>query len=131
MGIFLIILILLFLLWPLITRWTQRYMARKAEDFLRNATGMPPRPGSRKAKKQAARETRENVRNSSYNRMHRSRRQSYPSPNEPIIPREYAEDVEFVETKDFSSTTIDNSGKHISEYHESQVSDAEWEEIKK
>ena len=49
MGIFLIVLILLFLCWPMIKRWMARFMANRAEDFIRNAAGMPPRPGSRKA----------------------------------------------------------------------------------
>lgn len=50
-----------------------------------------------------------------------------------IIPPEYAEDVEFVEIKEFSATTIaDSDGKHTrTDYHESQVSDAEWEEVKR
>ncbi len=53
MGIFLIVLILLFLCWPMIKRWMARFMANRAEDFIRNAAGMPPRPGSRKARQQA------------------------------------------------------------------------------
>ena len=109
-------------------------MANKAEDFLRNATGMPPRPGSRKAKKEAADRKDSNYNDNRYN-GYRSRRGRYSrqSVDEPIIPKEYAEDVEFVETKEFSQTTIDSSyssGKSRTEWHESQVSDAEWEEIK-
>lgn len=107
-------------------------MANKAEDFLRNATGMPPRPGSRKAKKQAASDNKNAGYNNggSYYRTRRNHRQ--PAPSGPIIPKEYAEDVEFVETKEFSSSTIDSSSKGYSrtDYHESQVSDAEWVEIK-
>lgn len=109
-------------------------MANKTEDFLRNATGMPPRPGSRKAKKEEAERKSNDYNDRRYN-GYRSRRNSYRQPNgdEPIIPKEYAEDVEFVETKEFSQTTIDSSyssGKSRTEWHESQVSDAEWEEIK-
>lgn len=108
-------------------------MARKVEDMLRDAAGMPPRPGSRKAKK----ETRQNGENDSpfnfsgYYRNRNNRRQTYTSG--PIIPKEYAEDVDFVETKDFSQSEIDPSGQSASsrqEWHESQVSDVEWEEIK-
>lgn len=115
-------------------------MANKAEDFLRSAAGMPPRPGSRKAKKEAA-----NRKNGSYDSAgnndsygyydpYRSRRRSNRYYNDgPIIPKEYAEDVEFVETKEFSQTSIDSAGSagtDRTDWHESQVSDAEWEEIK-
>lgn len=110
----------------------RRYMANKAEDFLRNATGMPPRPGSREAKKNAASDNKNAGYNNggSYYRTRRNHRQ--PEPPEPIIPKEYAEDVDFVETKEFSSSTINPSSKEYSrtDYHESQVSDAEWVEIK-
>ena len=135
MGIFLTIVILLFLLWPTITKWIRRYMANKAEDFLRNATGMPPRPGSRKAKKEAA-DCNSNSYYDSRDSRSESRRKHRYSPQDsdgPIIPTEYAEDVEFVETKEFSQTTIDStysSDGCRAEWHESQVSDAEWEEIK-
>ena len=37
----------------MIKRWMARFMANRAEDFIRNAAGMPPRPGSRKARQQA------------------------------------------------------------------------------
>lgn len=100
-------------------------MARKAEDYLRKATGMPPRPDSREGKKQQ-REARERRSSASYRP---NSRRNPRSAQEPIIPPEYAEDVEFVETKEFSSTTI-HSTPRFTEYHESQVSDAEWVEIK-
>lgn len=108
-------------------------MANKAEDFLRNATGMPPRPGSRKAKKEASERKRQNSGDNSGSYYRSRRRYRQTSGDEPIIPKEYAEDVEFVETKEFSQTTIDSSyssGNSRTEWHESQVSDVEWEEIK-
>lgn len=126
MGTFLIILILLFSLWPLIVRWLrpmiQRYMARKAEDYLRRAAGMPPRSDSR---------ARSRSDFSSGNRASRSRGRHHDPSREPIIPSGYAEDVEFVEVRDFSSDTViaesdhpKSAGKSIRV--ESQVSDAEY-----
>lgn len=47
-----------------------------------------------------------------------------------IIPKEYAVDVEYVETKDYSSGPERIHEEKREEYHESQVSDAEWEDIK-
>ena len=50
---------------------------------------------------------------------------------EPLIPKEYAEDVEFTETKDFSKYESEtNSHTTQEKYHESQISDAEWTEVK-
>ncbi len=130
MAIALIIFLVVFLCWPMIMRWVKAFMARRAEDFIRSATGMPPRPGSREDKRrQRSQDGASSARRSSQSRR-RSRRSGA---DEPIIPREYAEDVEFVETKDYSETTIgtiDESGRKTVHYHESQVSDAEWEEIK-
>ncbi len=61
----------------------------------------------------------------------RSSTRSYTRSEERIIPPEYGEDVEYVEIKDFSRTSLtveDSDG--VSEYSESQISDAEWIEIK-
>lgn len=132
MGIFLITLLLIILLWPSIKRWLGRFAANKTEDFLRNAAGMPPRPGSRQAKRESRRQDNRNYSNSSKGYYYRTgRQQRQPEPSGPIIPKEYAEDVEFVEIKEFSQTTIhasvDNGNKK--EWHESQVTDVEWEEI--
>ena len=114
-------------------------MARRAEDYLRKATGMPPRSGSREEKRQqrASRQAYSSAgssssasSSSSYSRRARRQRNSQRGYNEPIIPPEYAEDVEFVETKTFSETIIGGSDGKQRQYHESQVSDAEWVEIK-
>lgn len=135
MSIFLIIIIILIACWPWISKWLQRYMARRAEDFLRHATGMPPRSGSKDEKRQQ-RTARQNAKstanqaNSSYSRRRRSQKRSYRDPNEPIIPPEYAEDVEFVETRSYSETTIGATERNTRQYSESQVSDVEYVEIK-
>ena len=130
LGILILIVLGIWLLWPIISRWLRRQAANRAEDFIRNATGMPPRPGSRREKKE--RKERENNKDYSYYgyRTRRHRHNPYPS-DEPLIPKEYAEDVEFTETKDYSETTDTSKGPSKKEhYHESQVSDAEWTEIK-
>lgn len=133
MGTFLIILIIIVLCWPLIKKWAARFMANRAEDFIRNATGMPPRPGSRKARRQQ-RQSADSSADSSYAYLssRQSRQRRHTRREGPIIPKEYAEDVEFVETIDYSSDSSPSSSHiHTTEtYHESQVSDAEWEEIK-
>lgn len=137
MGIALIILLIILLCWPKIMKWIGNFMAKRAEDYLRKATGMPPRPGSREARRQARQRqasnsgeyTGRNSRQGGYN----SNRNTYSGYSEgPIIPKEYAEDVEFVETIDYSETSIaEDSGQQArSDFHESQVSDAEWVEIK-
>ena len=137
MSIFLIIIIIGIACWPWISRWLRGYMARRAEDYLRRATGMPPRPGSREEKRQQ-RASRQNAAgsgkssaNTYFSRRSRSQKRTRRNPNEPIIPKEYAEDVEFVETKSYSETTIgESSAGSARQYAESQVSDVEFVEIK-
>lgn len=120
-------------------------LANRTEDYLRKATGMPPRPGSREERRQQRASQQSQYRSSEsegsyyYNSSgysngsafrSRSRRRSRYSSNEPLIPREYAEDVEFVEIKSFSQSTIKETVETEKQYHESQVSDVEWVEIK-
>lgn len=118
MAIFLIVLLIIALLWPYITRWISRYMARKAEDYLRDMTGMPPRDDKSRGKKgrqsgRAARSGRGESRGA-----------------EPIIPKEYAEDVEFTEIKEYSEADLLETDDDGRVYHESQVEDAVFTEIK-
>ena len=126
----------------MISKWMQRFLAHRTEDYLRKATGMPPRPGSREAKRQARQQQQQSSTSNAYSGSsrrsggrtytRRTRRTSSYGRHEPLIPKEYAEDVEFVETISYSDPTIgaDYGGKRTI-YHESQVSDAEWVEIKK
>ncbi|MDE6796232.1 MAG: hypothetical protein K2J63_13145 [Muribaculaceae bacterium] len=140
-----IVLVIFAIVWLLfgqqIKRWLAGFMARRTEDYIRKATGMPPRPGSREAKRQQREEQKaQNQRSSqgasSYydgRSSRRRRRSTYSYSNEPLIPKEYAEDVEFTETISYSETTIGataSDGRNTTVYHESQVSDVEWEEIK-
>lgn len=134
-----IAIVVIFLVWLIfgsrINAWirkkTAQFIANRTEDYIRKATGMPPRDKSKSSKKQ---ESRSDAHRASGSRAYRSYRssQDYYDPNGPIIPKEYAEDVEFVEIKEFSQTDIDArfaDGSRV-EYHESQVSDVEWVEIK-
>ena len=101
----------------------------RAEDYMRASMGMPPRE---KKKKNGTFNDSQSYKESSFSQRHR-RNPFGPDryTDEPIIPREYAEDVEFVETKDYSTTeTRQPKGKEET-YHESQISDAEFTEIKK
>lgn len=139
-----IFLLLLFLIWLLfrqqIKRWFAGFMARRTEDYIRKATGMPPRPGSREARRQQREEEKKRSRRAEENPSYysqssssrRNGRRYYHDPSEPIIPKEYAEDVEFVETISYSRTTIGlaDTDSRYTVYHESQVSDVEWEEVK-
>lgn len=129
---FFIILIIVVLCWPLIKKWTARFVANRTEDYIRKATGMPPRPGSREAKKQARRDNTGARQQSTSSRSSRTSRSTGGRRTGPIIPKEYAVDVEFTETIDYSETVIASDGRRTSaySYHESQVSDVEWEEVK-
>ncbi len=131
----------LWLLWPIIWRMirptVQRYLARKTEDYIRRATGMPPRPKQEHRQKKETSESGAGSRDTRgewfYDTGERRRRQQRNrSGREPLIPKEYAVDVEFVEILDYSSATVigeDSSGQQ-QVYHESQVSDAEYVMIK-
>lgn len=117
MATFLIILIIIVLLWPVLMRWLRGYMARRAENYLRSRMGMPPRDDSRRRRRggtSAKPERPENERR----------------PAEPIIPKDYAVDVEFTEVKDYSEADLLKSNPDGTVYHESQVEDAVYTEIK-
>lgn len=135
-----IFLLILFLIWIIfgrqIRQWFAGFMARRTEDFLRKAAGLPPRPGSKEDRRRKRRQNGYSSDSqgrpfSSYDSQ-RNRHGNNKNPDEPLIPKEYAEDVEFVETISYSQTTIgvEESNGQRTVYHESQVSDVEWEEIK-
>lgn len=129
-GIAIILLIAVFfwLVWPYIARWLRKKAAQKTEDFIRRATGMPPRPGSSEYRRQHHERRRQEEQTSRRNSRDRRNGHGY---SEPLIPKEYAEDVEYTETKDFSVRTESSSlNENVSFKTEHQVSDAEWVEIK-
>lgn len=131
--IFLIIVIVLWLIFgQQIKRWISRLIANRTEDYIRKATGMPPRPDSREGRRQR-KEAEARAYTQQRQQQQRQRRSTYRrNPDEPLIPKEYAEDVEFTETISYSNTTIgatDSAGRQTV-YHESQVTDVEWVDIK-
>ena len=111
----LLILILIFIGVPIIWRWLKPYLFRwaqhRTEDYVRRQMGMPPR--GRSAKKP-------------------DRRKSYSHSSGPLIPKEYAVDVEYTEIRSYSSEERIASDGHSVRYTvESQGSDAEIIEISK
>lgn len=113
------------LLLPVITRWAVRRMTR---HFARQAgIGPDETPGHGKRRKTTARSYRQE-----------EARNAHPHSG-PIIPKEYAEDVEFVEIREYASsqTVIEGSPSSGAKRRkgtvksESQVSDAEIIEIRK
>ena len=119
LGILILIVLFFWLVWPVISRWLKRKAVEKAQDYFFRNMGMEP-PKSRN--KKSAKRKQESTRDTNNYRKRKSG---------PIIPKEYAEDVEFIEIKEYSETSIKYSTEDYSKiYHESQVSDAEWVEIK-
>lgn len=128
LGILILIVIFFWLIWPTISRWLKRKAMERAEDYMRSTMGMPPRD---KSKKRSG-GYNSNDSKETYNRRRKNPYGHETNTNEPLIPKEYAEDVEFTETIDYSSTEFRSEHKGGSEeFHESQISDVEWTEIKK
>lgn len=114
--------------WPWISRWLRGLMARRTEDFLRRMAGMPTRKEEERARKRREKEKARRGADSS------ARRNSPDAGREVVNEmKEYAEDVEFTEVKQYSSEEIitkDETSGQTRIYKESQVSDAEYIEIK-
>ena len=127
LGIIILIVVFFWLIWPAISRWLKRKAMEKAEDYMRSSMGMPPRDKSRKKGK----DTYSGQQGTYSQRQRRNPFGPDKYGNEPIIPKEYAEDVEYTETKDYSSDERYRKETSRETYHESQISDAEWTEIKK
>lgn len=106
---------------PYIIRWAQR----RTENYFRRAMGMPPR--DRQNSYSAA--TGGSSDRASTRRQY-ARRNHHPDSG-PVIPKEYAEDVEFTEIRTFSDEHTILDGGDVSYNRESQVSDAEIIEIRK
>ena len=129
----LLILILIFIGVPLLWRWLKPYFFRwaqhRTEDYLRRQMGMPPR--DRKKERESRRQSYASsggYSSESYGGRHRGRGYSAG----PLIPKEYAVDVEYTEIRSYSSEeTIASDGKTVRYTVESQVSDAEIIEIRK
>ena len=121
---FLVILCLLFLF----IYWIRYQWRRDPMKILRMLFRIPdPDKGHKKKKTGKNSNTSGGNHSQGYDRRHRFRHGGYDSDS--VIPKEYAEDVEFVEIKEFG-TREDTAGSKNGTYRESQVSDAEWVEIK-
>lgn len=130
MGVVLIIIIVIFLCWPMIIRWLQRFMARRAEDMVRRMAGMPSRKEEERRRRRQEKQTgstRERYSSSGQARHHRADGGGLRA------MREYAEDVAFTEIKEYSSSEFTDDNLKTRQrriYREEQVSDAEFVEIK-
>lgn len=129
----LLLLILIFIGIPLLWRWIKPYFFRwaqhRTEDYVRSKMGMPPRdrPGSRGGERWSYSSSRKNSSTSNDKRQRDHKRDSGP-----LIPKDYAVDVEYTEIRSFSSEeAIASDGKKVRYTVESQVSDAEILEIRK
>ncbi len=126
----LLILILIFIGIPMLWRWLKpyfyRWMQRRTEDYVRRAMGMPPRD---KKKSGSGNRSQAYSSSGSYGSRGNDRRRNSSGP---LIPKEYAVDVEYTEIHLYSSEeTIAFDGKSVRYSVESQVSDAEIIEIRK
>lgn len=122
MAYILIIIIVLVAIWPVLRPYVARWMQHRTEDTIRRMMGMPSRKEEKKARRRAEKEAQSNQ---------ASRRQyKSPHPQGPIIPKEYAEDVEYTEYKEYTrKETVINADK--TSFHESQVEDVEYKEVRK
>ncbi len=104
-------------------------MARRAEDALRRMMGMPSRKEERRRARDAERGEKPGRRNNSDANGFTQRGASM---SVAAVMRQYAEDVEYTEYHEYSSEEIIGEGVRVKthrEYHESQISDAEYVEI--
>lgn len=101
-----------------------RWMQHKTEDYIRRSMGMPPHDKQHKRNAKTGSQQRHSQGNSSYSRSRRHYSES-------IIPKEYAEDVDYNEIHSYSEgTNISDTTEKVRFQQESQVSDAEILEIK-
>lgn len=129
LSVFFLLWLLLRYLWPVILRWLGNMAARRMEDAIRKSAGLPPRGKEKKSTRGSSQ--RQQTSSGRSSRGYYSSRRAYYDDG-PIIPREYAEDVDFVEIKEFSSSSesVESDSGDFSEYHEEQISDAVWEMVK-
>lgn len=96
-------------------------MMRRAEDYMRRMTGMPPRPDSREGRRRS--------RDAGQGRRRSAKRDPRNNGDALRAMREVAQDVEFTETIDYSEETeITGEGRVRQKrtYREEQVTDAEF-----
>lgn len=130
----LLILILILIGVPIIWRWFKPYFFRwaqhRTEDYVRRQMGMPPRDKNKKSHSDGRSQAYSSSGSYNYGSGYRGRRGYYSSG--PLIPKEYAVDVEYTEIRSYSTEeTIASDGRNVRYTVESQVSDAEIIEIRK
>lgn len=121
-GTIIAIILIVFLLWPQITRWITRLMMRSWEKKLRKMAGQfggatpPPNDGKRHGGRRRKGDTPP----------------PQPKPKHPArMMKEVAEDVQYTEVREYSQTTIHTeSGDTSTTYTETQVEDVKFTEIK-
>lgn len=121
-GTIIAIILIVFLLWPQITRWITRLMMRSWERKLRKMAGQfggatpPPNDGKRHGGRRRKGDTPP----------------SQPKPKHPArMMKEVAEDVQYTEVREYSQTTIHTESDDTSTtYTETQVEDVKFTEIK-
>lgn len=142
MGFFIAILIILLLplVIPYIGRMVKNYAMGKMEDRMRRMMGMPTRAEERKARKAqgferhdfSAEERKSNGRRNPF--RSRGRNHNVGNPAEDIrMMKRYAEDVEFVEIKEYSADIRfeqDPETGNVKIKAEEQMTDAEFVVIK-
>lgn len=123
LTVFLIIILALWLLWPRISVWIRKQAMYRFEDMIRRMTGMPSRKEEKRQQKQAQAGGRKQRRGNA------KKGETHVRTGEGMaMMRQYAEDVEYTETREYSETvTFDGDTVHThKEYSESQVTDAEY-----
>ncbi len=125
---------LIFLGVPLLWKWLKpyffRWMQHRTEDYVRRQMGMPPRDKSKKSRSEGRSQAYSSSGGYNSGPAYRKRGRYYSSG--PLIPKEYAVDVEYTEIRSYSSEeTIASDGQSVRYTVESQVSDAEIIEIRK
>lgn len=121
--IFIVCVVAFALLLPKLQEWFKGFMMRRAEDTMRRMFGMP----SRKEEERARRQQQKQHKQKTHNRASADESEAVKD------MQTYAEDVEFTEYTEYSQTEIiEDNGKGNRRYfrEESQVSDAEFTEIK-
>lgn len=101
-------------------RWLRGFMMRRTEDMLRQAMGQPTRSQEQKAR-------RKEQRRQETEKHSRPRATRHPG----AMMQRVAEDVQFVEIKEYSKTSLDiDADSRRTLYREEQVEDVKYTEIK-
>ena len=98
---FIIIVLLIVVFWPWITKWIKGFLSRRAEDAIRRMMGMPSRKEEQRRRKEQEKEQRHNTyTDNAYSRTERSHEAARRDAVKAM--KEYAVDVEYVEIREES-----------------------------